>query len=331
MSARPSARRGSEAATRRRRKSSSAETQPLTGQRFARSLDWNLLKTFHEIVQADGISEAARRTSRKQPALSMALQRLEEHLETTLCRRGPGGFSLTHEGEALASLCETVYGSVQGIPGDLAHMSSELRGRVRIQLISNLVDRSIDRAIESFHRAHGQVEVFVSVTTWDVIKRSILLNEVEIGIAPAQDKDPRLRYELLFQEIYRAYCGRAHPLFGRTLDDPKALAAEAIVLTGADEPDELTRFRMRYNIGRHVAGLSEHLEEAKRLTLLGVGVCFLPESFAAREVAEGKLTPLLARGRDPASDIFVISNPDAPTHRARDTLLDHFRQAARPT
>jgi DNA-binding transcriptional LysR family regulator len=210
MSARPSARRGSETASRRRRKSSSAETQPLTGQRFARSLDWNLLKTFHEIVQADGISEAARRTSRKQPALSMALQRLEEHLETTLCRRGPGGFSLTHEGEALASLCETVYGSVQGIPGDLAHMSSELRGRVRIQLISNLVDRSIDRAIESFHRAHGQVEVFVSVTTWDVIKRSILLNEVEIGIAPAQDKDPRLRYELLFQEIYRAYCGRAH-------------------------------------------------------------------------------------------------------------------------
>ena len=51
----------------------------------------------------------------------------------------------------------------------------------------------------------------------------------------------------------------------------------------------------------------------------------------AREVAESKLTPLLARGRDPASDIFVISNPDAPTHRARDTLLDHFRQAARPT
>lgn len=326
MSARPSDQRGRESGPRRRRKSPSAETQPLTGQRFARALDWNLLKTFHEIVQAGGISEAARRTSRKQPALSMALQRLEEHMETTLCRRGPGGFSLTHEGEALASLCEAVYGSVQGIPGELAHMSSELRGRVRIQLISNLVDRSIDRAIESFHLAHGQVEVFVSVATWDVIKRSVLQNEVEVGIAPALVKDPSLRYELLFREIYRPYCGRSHALYGKTLKSPQQLAREAIVLTGADEPDELTRFRMRYDIGRHVAGLSEHLEEARRLAMLGVGICFLPEAFATHEVEGGKLHPVLARGKDPASDIFLISNPAAPGHRARDALLDHFRQ-----
>lgn len=316
--------------TPRRCKPPSAETQPLTGRRFARSLDWNLLKSFHEIVQAAGISEAARRTSRSQPAMSMALGRLEEHLATKLCQRGPGGLSLTHEGEALAELCEAVFDSIRSIPGNLANLSTELRGRVRIQLISNLIDPAIDAAIESFHHAHENVEIFVSVTTWDVIKRSILQHEVEIGIAPAQDKDPRLRYELLFREIYRPYCGRAHPLFGQTLDSPKALAGEAIVLTGADEPDELTRFRTRYNIGRHVAGLSEHLEEAKRLTLLGVGVCFLPDSFAAREVAEGNLSALLARGRDPASDIFVISNPEAPAHRARDTLLDHFRQAARP-
>ena len=315
--------------TSRRTKPASAETQPLTGRRFARTLDWNLLKTYHEIVQADGISEAARRTSRTQPALSMALGRLEEHLATKLCQRGPGGLSLTHEGEVLAELCEAVYESVRGIPARLAHMSTELRGRVRIQLISNLIDPAIDAAIDSFHRSHGSVEIYVGVATWDVIKRSVLQNEVEIGIAPAQDKDPRLRYELLFREIYRPYCGRAHALFGKTLDSPKALAGEAIVLTGADEPDELTRFRMRYNIGRHVAGLSEHLEEAKRLTLLGVGVCFLPESFVAREVAEGKLTALLARGKDPSSDIYLISNPGAPSHEAREVLLDHFRQESR--
>ncbi len=104
------------------------------------------------------------------------------------------------------------------------------------------------------------------------------------------------------------------------------MAGEAIRLTGADEPDELTRFRMRYSLGRHVAGLSEHLEEARRLAILGVGICFLPEAFVSSDVADGKLHPVLARGKDPASDIFLISNPDAPSHRARDILLDHFRQ-----
>jgi DNA-binding transcriptional LysR family regulator len=213
----------------------------LTGRRFARSLDWNLLRTFHEIVQAAGISEAARQTSRKQPSLSMALRRLEDHVGTKLCQRGPGGFSLTHEGEVLAELCEAVYESVCGIPARVAHLSAELRGRVRIQLISNLIDPTIDTAVESFHLAHKSVEIFVSVTTWDVIKRSILQNEVEIGIAPAHHQDPQLRYELLFREIYRPYCGRNHQLFGKTLKSPKDLTGEAIILTGADEPDELTQ------------------------------------------------------------------------------------------
>jgi hypothetical protein len=36
-----------------------AATRPARGARFARNLDWNLLKTFYEIVQARGISQAA--------------------------------------------------------------------------------------------------------------------------------------------------------------------------------------------------------------------------------------------------------------------------------
>jgi len=308
------------------RKSSRAETEPMEGRRFARSLDWNLLKTFYEIVQAGGVSEAARQTTRKQPALSMALQRLEEQLGARLCRRGPGGFSLTHEGEVLAEVCATAFDSVRSVPERLDHMSAELRGRVRIQLISNLIDPAIDETIESFHRAYEAVQIFVGVTTWDVIKRNLLRDEVEIGIAPAHHKDPQLGYELLFREIYRPYCGRGHALFNETLVSPRELAQQAIVLTGADEPDELTRYRMRYNIGQHVAGLSEHLEEARRLAVLGVGVCFLPETFASGDVTQGRLHPVLARGNDPASDIYVISNPRAPSHRARDVLLDHFRR-----
>jgi LysR family transcriptional regulator, transcriptional activator for bauABCD operon len=35
---------------------------------FTRDLDWNLLKTFHEIVQAGGISKAKDRTLLKQSA-----------------------------------------------------------------------------------------------------------------------------------------------------------------------------------------------------------------------------------------------------------------------
>jgi DNA-binding transcriptional LysR family regulator len=306
-----------------------AAVRPFTGRHFARNLDWNLLRAFHEIVQAGGISRAAQRTGQKQPALSMALKRLEDHIGARLCRRGPGGFKLTREGELLAETCASIFGSVAHIPHSVANVATDVHGRVRIQLISNLVDARIDDAIQSFHHAHELVEIFVSVATWDVIQRSVLRNEVEIGIAPApaHHRDPDLHYEVLFHEVYRPYCGRSHPLFGVTVDQPADLAGYSFVLTGADEPDQQTKFRQRYGLGRHVAGLSEHLEEARRLTVLGLGLCFLPEAFASRDTATGQLHPVLASGNNPSSEILVISNPQAPTHRARDLLLQYFRKS----
>ncbi|MCP4328257.1 MAG: LysR family transcriptional regulator [Alphaproteobacteria bacterium] len=303
----------------------SEEARPLTGLRFTRNLDWNLLKTFHEIVEAGGLSNAAQRIGRKQPALSMALRRLEAHVGVSLCRRGPGGFVLSHAGEQVAEVCAEMFGKVSNVPRRVADMAEEVRGRVRMQLISNLVDRRIDDAIDRFHRAHPLVEIYVSVATWDVVSRAVLRAEAEIGIAPVHHRDPALTYESLFREVHRPYCGRAHPLFGRTVANPRDLGAEMFILTGADEPEQLTKYRRRHGLGHRVAGLSEHLEEARRLAVLGVGICFLPDAFVAREVADGLLHPLLPDADEPAMDILIITNPGAPTHAARDRLLDEFR------
>ena len=149
--------------------------------------------------------------------------------------------------------------------------------------------------------------------TWDVVSRALLRNEVDVGIAPAHQMRPDLHYDPLFQEIHRPYCGRSHPLFGKTLAVPADLAGEGFILTGADEPDELTQFRTRHGLGRHIAGLSEHLEEARRLAVLGVGICYLPEAFAAPDVARKRLHPLLPPSDEPANQIYVITNP---RHRA---------------
>lgn len=302
------------------------KTNPQTSRRFARNLDWNLLRTFYEIVNAGGVSEAARKLNRGQPSISMALRRLEEHMETILCRRGPSGFALTVDGELLFEKCENMFGIASGIPTAMADASNEIRGRIRIQLISNLVDESIDLAFSRFHQEHPNVEIFVTVSTWDVVQRSVMRNEVEIGVSPVTLRTPGLNYEVLFTEMYRPYCGRSHPLYGMTLDRPEELSEYSFILTGADEPDSQIRFRQRYGVGAHIAGLSEHLEEARRLAVLGVGLCFLPVSFATNDVNEGNLHSVLAAGEEPISDIFVISNPDAPPHRARDRMLALFRE-----
>lgn len=301
------------------------EPQPIAGLRFATSLDWNLLRTFHEIVRAGGISKAAKVHSRKQPAMSMALRRLEELLGAVLCHRGPSGFHLTQEGEMLAETCDRIFGTIANVPNRFATSTTEVRGRVRLQMISNLVDNSLDDRLTAFHQTYPAVEIFINISAWEVVPRVVLRNAADLGVAPAQVRVPTLRYEPFFREVYQAYCGPLHPLFRQTFRDPRDLAAYGLIHTGADEPEQLTAYRLKYGIGRIIAGLAERMEEARRLVLLSVGVCFIPEALAQADVAAGRLHPLLDSDDLPSSQIYLIWNPKAPAHRARDRMLDLFR------
>lgn len=298
---------------------------------FSRNVDWNLLKTFHEIVEAQGVSRAGRALRRKQPALSLALKRLEDALEVKLCRRGPRGFELTDEGMLVAETCSSLNALVRSVPKRLSNITADLRGKISIQIISSLVCERFDAAISRFHDQHPKVEILIDVTTWDSVAAALLRDEIDVGVASAQTLRSDLHYDFLFDEPHGAYCGRSHPLYGKTFDDPAALSGQAFVLTGADEPDILTAYRTQHGLGLQVAGLSEHLDEAKRLTMLGIGVCFLPDAFAAPEVAAGRLWPLLEEGERPAMPIFVITNPRAPQKLARQLLLTEigFPRAAK--
>jgi DNA-binding transcriptional LysR family regulator len=291
---------------------------------FSRNLDWNLLKTFHEIVRSGGISRATRALGRKQPTLTLALKRLEAQLGVTLCERGPGGFRLTDEGMLVAELCGSFNGIVQQVPKRLANMCEEVAGRVSIQIISSIVCEKLDAAISRFHGSHPKTEIIIDITTWESVAGALLRDDIDIGVAPAGTLRSELKYDFLFDEIHRPYVGCGHRLFGATFEDPSALANEPFVLTGADEPDLLTAFRNSHGLGRVVAGLSEHLDEAKRLAVTGVGICFLPEGFAEPDVKAGRLWPLIQSGENPAMPVFVITNPQAPRKLARQLLLSEI-------
>jgi hypothetical protein len=93
------------------------------------------------------------------------------------------------------------------------------------------------------------------------------------------------------------------------------------VITGNDEPEQITKFRLKHGLGHRLAGISSHLEEAKRLTLIGAGICFLPEGFTVNEVKDGLLWPLTEVIKDLTLDIFIISHPQTPESLIRQYFI----------
>jgi DNA-binding transcriptional LysR family regulator len=114
---------------------------------FSRNIDWNLLKVFHEIVEAGGVSRAGHVLRRKQPALSLALKRLETQLGVTLCRRGPRGFELTDEGMLVAETCQSLSSLVRNVPKRLGNLAEEVAARNYKQTKSRHVCDQIHAAL----------------------------------------------------------------------------------------------------------------------------------------------------------------------------------------
>lgn len=288
--------------------------------KFASSLDWNLLKVFHEIVISKGVTAASISLSKKQSTISYALLKLEAELGVRLCFRGPGGFGLTDEGQLLFEQCRPMFSRVDSIPKNMDKFSENVHGLLKIQMVSNIVCAPLDKILNRYIRLYPDVELEIEIVAWEAISKTILRGSIDIGIAPISTKHDELHYELLFRETHRAYCNSEHSLFGTRIRNIDRLSKEKFVLTGDDEPEQLTKFRMKHKLGHHIGGISSNLEEAKRLTLAGSGICFLPEGFTEREVSASQLWPLTDKIDTLTLDIFVITHPKVPERLA----IQHF-------
>ena len=113
-------------------------------------------------------------------------------------------------------------------------------------------------------------------------------------------------------------------MFGHTVSDLRELRNEPFVLTAADEPDEITGFRLRYGLGQVVSASSEYLEEALRLIRNGVGLGFLPDAIASPLQKEGLLHCVAPETENPLVDLYVITNPLSPRSAAAGLFVEEL-------
>jgi DNA-binding transcriptional LysR family regulator len=297
-----------------------SDRTPLTDKRFASRVDWNLMRTFVDIVRAGGIGAAARQLNRQQPSISAALKRLEDHVGATLLHRTATGVEMTAAGKAMMALCEDMLESARMVPHQIAQATKHVEGIVRIQIVSGLASPEFDEALASFHRRNPAIHIEIRVSPWRQVLDALERGEVEIGVGYDSSVRSSLMYEPMLVERQQLYCARTHPMFGYRVSRLGELKDEGFVLTGDDEIEQITHLRRRYRLGTKVSGLAEDINEARRLIVQGIGIGFLPILAAESEVAKGRLWPMLHADFEPSYEFFLLARSEP----ARDTATQLF-------
>jgi DNA-binding transcriptional LysR family regulator len=285
--------------------------------RFARLVDWNLFCVFREIIRLGSVSAAARVLNRQQPSVSAGLKRLEDHLGVMLCERTPRGVVPTPAGRALYALCEEMHERVTRIPEETAAAMGRSPRQVRLLMISDLVSPTLDRATAMFHHQHPDVAVRLEIAPWRSVVTALEAGDADIGVTCDNASSTELNYRPLLVETQQLYCGKPHLLYGTGARAPGAYAGQGFVLTGQDEPEELTWFRRRHGLGGQVTGAAETLGEVRRLIELGIGVGFLPTVVGEKPGSGPPLWPLLHARDLPSYQVYLVSNPSTLSAEAR--------------
>jgi len=284
----------------------------LTLDRFARQLDWNLLRTFLVIAEEQSVTRAAKRLFLSQPTISGALRRLEDRLGCRLIARGPGHFELTQAGRELHAHCVKIHGIVAGISDINPKAKQEFVGTVRIRTISGVSCEPLDSAIAEFSRSNPtvQFEVHVGHSRDNV---AAVINEASpLGVSLYRQEAPNVDYHLLWQEPFDIYCAPTHPLFGQDVESLESLRNSTWVEFACERDNArmhpLATLKRTHGIGDRVVAIADSAEELRLLLRRGIGVGYLPCHIAAADVRDGKLRRVISAIKPPTVDIFMATN-----------------------
>ena len=257
------------------------------------------LRYFIAITESGSITGAARMLSVSQPTITVAIQRLEEELKTTLFLRGRGGMALTRTGEELLDHARDVFGTLGRAEQRIAGLEQDLVGNFVIGCHESLGAYFLPGFLKDFLRTAPTVEVSLWNGTSAAVIDAVLERKVDFGLVV----NPRPHASLVVTELF---------------DDAMDLFVEASIVPrndpGNDKPtleravemlkhgplifanrisqcqDLIDRLGVQHMlpVRRLCCG---DLELVKSLGLAGVGVCMLPRRVAAYG-HDGKLVRL---------------------------------------
>lgn len=128
---------------------------------YKSNINLNLYKTFYDVAKLGSISKAAESSYTSQPAISKAIKKLEEELNTKLFIRKLNGVELTEKGKELLYYVEKSYHNLVLAERNMLENDNLERGKLAIGMPSNIGSFLLFDKIIAFHEKYPHIEITI--------------------------------------------------------------------------------------------------------------------------------------------------------------------------
>src|ERR1700756_3069873 len=193
------------------------------------------LEVFLAVVTEKSFSRAAQKLFRTQPAVSLALQRLEQELGEKLIDRGPKDFTLTDAGRTVLDYARRFQSLQQEMDNSIAELRDNSAGRLIIGA-NESTTLYLLRHIERYRELYPKVKVQVRRSLSSKIPDELIDGNLELGVISYDPGDERIRGKVIFTDSLALIVSPRHRLAARKTVSIADLGEETFIAHNVVSP-----------------------------------------------------------------------------------------------
>jgi DNA-binding transcriptional LysR family regulator len=289
-------------------------------------VDLASLQVFQAVAREQSFSRAAEKLYRTQPAVSIAMKKLEDWVGQPLFVRGSGARVLTDAGVLLLEYAEKMLNLREEIHKGLRELQGLERGQVSIGVNESSI-HALLLALDRYRRLYPGVQICVQRVFSRDVPREVLNHQLDLGVISYLPEERELTAAEFYRDALTLVVWPSHRLAKRRDVDISDLGDETFVAHIVESP---YRQRVIQMFARHKVPLRMEIElptieSIKRFVEMKNGVAIVPRMCVEREIARGDLQELRLRGMRILRRLYLIYRQDRPLSAAAQGLVNLLR------
>ncbi len=253
-------------------------------------MDLSLLETFQTIAREGSFSRAGQKLLRTQPAVSLALKRLEAELGAKLIDRSSKHLALTDAGRLALGYCDRYQGLDRELRTALADLRDLSIGKLTIGANESTALYLLSPVTE-FRREHPRVQVEIRRSLSSRIPEELWRGALEMGAISYDPGDERLTVREIFTDSLAFIVSPQHSFARRKKLSIQELGEEVFIAHNVHSPYReivIQKFQSAH-VPLNIEIELPTIETIRKLVQQNLGVAFLPRMCVEQEIAAGQL------------------------------------------
>jgi LysR family hydrogen peroxide-inducible transcriptional activator len=270
------------------------------------------------VANERSFGRAAQKCFVSQPALSVAIQKLEEELGARLFERSKSEVSVTPVGTRIVEQAQKVLEEMARIPEIAQAGRNPLAGTLKLGVIYTVAPYLLPDLVPALHEVAPQMPLDIEENLTENLESALRTGRIDAAIIALPFTLPGTAVELLYEEPFQVVVPLEHKWAKRKTVRPDELAAEHTIMLNVghcfrdqvlDACPELNRAATRVT-------RTNSLETARNMVASGLGISVLPRDALTPKYHSRRVVPVPFARPAPSRRIALASRKSFPRPEA---------------